>query len=55
MWGMLLVDIARHAARVYAKEGVMDEAEALARIIRMFTAELTDPTDLGSTSERKAN
>ena len=55
MWGMLLVDIARHAARVYAKEGVMDETEALARIARMFTSELMDPTDLGSTSERKAN
>jgi hypothetical protein len=55
MWGMLLVDIARHAARVYAKEGVMNEADALARIAGMFTAELSDPTDLGSTSERKAN
>ena len=28
MWGMLLVDIARHAARVYEKEGVLSEGEA---------------------------
>jgi hypothetical protein len=55
MWGMLLVDIARHAARVYEKEGVMSAGDALARIAGMFSAELSAPTDLGSTSERKAN
>jgi hypothetical protein len=53
MWGMVLVDIARHAARVYEKEGAMSEAEALATITDMFTAELSRPTDLGQTSERK--
>ena len=53
MWGMLLVDIARHAARVFEKEGVMGEAEALALIRGMFEAELANPTDLGTTSERK--
>jgi hypothetical protein len=52
MWGMLLVDVARHAARVFAKEGVMDEAEAMERIVEMFEAELDRPTDLGQTSER---
>jgi len=55
MWGMLLVDIARHASRVYEKEGVMSAEDALARIAGMFSAELSDPTDPGSTSERKAN
>ena len=55
MWGMLLVDIARHAARVFEKEGVMSEEEALARIVQMFEAELGEPTDLGTTSERKAH
>jgi len=55
MWGMLLVDIARHAARVFDKEGVMSEAEALARIREMFEAELANPTDLGTTSERKGH
>src|SRR6266566_710120 len=41
MWGMLLVDIARHAARAYAKESAFTEDEALARIIDMFEAELS--------------
>jgi hypothetical protein len=53
MWGMLLVDIARHAARVYATEGVMDEADALAAIVDMFEMELSDPTDIGITVERE--
>jgi hypothetical protein len=53
MWGMLLVDIARHAARAYATENVCSEEEALARIFAMFEAELASPTDLGTTTERK--
>jgi hypothetical protein len=53
MWGMLLVDVARHAARVFAKEGVMSEAEALEAIRSMFEMELASPTDLGNTAERK--
>ena len=53
MWGMMLVDIARHAARVFEKEGVMTENEALERIVDLFDAELSRPTDLGVTSERK--
>jgi hypothetical protein len=52
MWGMLLVDIARHAARVFAKEGICSEEEALERILSMFDAEVADPTDLGETSQR---
>jgi hypothetical protein len=52
MWGMLLVDIARHAARVYEKEGVVTEAEALASIVDMFDAELSSATDVGTTSIR---
>jgi hypothetical protein len=55
MWGMMLVDIARHAARVFEKEGVMSEADALARITQMFEAELGNPTDLGTTKEHKAH
>ena len=53
MWGMLLVDIARHAARVFEKEGVCSEEEALERILSMFEAEISHPTDLGRTNERK--
>jgi hypothetical protein len=53
MWGMLLVDIARHAARVYEKEGVVSEAEALASIVDMFDAELANVTDPGKTTTRE--
>jgi hypothetical protein len=52
MWGMMLVDIARHAARAYEKEGVMGEAEALASITEMFDAELSQVTDPGATFAR---
>ncbi len=52
MWGMLLVDIARHAARVYEREAVMSEADAMERIVEMFETELSDATDLGTTSTR---
>ena len=52
MWGLLLVDIARHAARALAREAVMSEEEALARILDMFEAEIARPTDMGTTSPR---
>jgi hypothetical protein len=52
MWGMMLVDIARHAARAFAKEGVMSEEEALKRIADMFASELADVTDIGRTFPR---
>jgi Domain of unknown function (DUF5076) len=52
MWGLMLVDIARHAARAYAREAVMSEEEALSRILDMFEAEIARPTDMGSTTPR---
>ena len=52
MWGMLLVDIARHAARAYARESGYTEDEALTRIVDMFEAEINRPTDMGSTMPR---
>jgi hypothetical protein len=52
MWGMLLVDIARHASRAYARESDYTEKEALARIIDMFEAEIARPTDAGNTTSR---
>ena len=52
MWGLLLVDIARHAARVYAREGDYSEEDALNRIVEMFEAEIARPTDPGSTTPR---
>ncbi len=52
MWGMLLVDIARHAARAYGRESEYSEEEALARILEMFESEIERPTDMGSTTPR---
>ena len=52
MWGMLLVDIARHAARVFAREGDYTEEDALRRIVDLFEAEIARPTDLGNTTPR---
>ena len=48
-WGILLVDLARHAARIYALETEMSEEEALEQIRSGIEAELERPTDLGST------
>ena len=52
MWGLLLVDIARHAARAYGREAEYTEDEALARIVEMFESEINRPTDVGSTTAR---
>src|ERR1700686_1161429 len=52
MWGLLLVDIARHASRAYARERACPEEEALTRIIDMFKAEIARPTDTGNTMPR---
>ncbi len=52
MWGLLLVDVARHAARAYARESDYSEVEALRLIIDMFEAEIARPTDTGSTAPR---
>jgi AcrR family transcriptional regulator len=52
VWGLLLVDVARHAARAYARETDLSEDEALSRIVDMFQAELARPTDPGTTTPR---
>ena len=52
MWGLVLVDVARHAARAYARESAYTEEEALARIVDMFEAEIARATDIGSTAPR---
>src|SRR5438552_14096329 len=43
-WGLLLVDVARHAAKAYKAEG-RDPAEVLARIRELWNAEWSSPTD----------
>jgi hypothetical protein len=55
MWGLLLVDIARHAARAYAHESEFSEEEALERILEMFEAEIARPTDPGSTMPQQGH
>jgi hypothetical protein len=52
IWGLLLVDIARHAARAYARESEYTEDEALTRIVEMFEAEINRSTDVGTTTLR---
>jgi hypothetical protein len=49
VWGVLLVDLARHVARIYAEEAEMTEEHAMAEIRRMFDAEWDRPTDPGET------
>ncbi|HVL73447.1 MAG TPA: DUF5076 domain-containing protein [Beijerinckiaceae bacterium] len=48
-WGVLLVDLARHAARIYALETDLSEEEALDEIRSGIAAELDRPTDPGAT------
>jgi len=43
-WGLMLADVARHAANAYESEG-HDRAEVLARIRQLFDAEFSYPTD----------
>jgi hypothetical protein len=52
MWGLLLVDLARHAARAYARESEYTEEDALSRILDMFQSEIERPTDTRTTTPR---
>ncbi len=49
-WGMLIADVARHAARIFANETKLSEDQALDLIRAMFDAEMDAPTDSGTTS-----
>lgn len=49
VWGILLVDVARHAARMYADQGDCTFEQAIAKIRFMWDAETAKPTDRGST------
>jgi hypothetical protein len=51
-WGVLLIDLARHAARIYALETSLSEDEALTEIRAGMEAELDRPTSLGTTQAR---
>ena len=49
-WGMVMADIARHVARIYATEDKFSETETLERIRSLFNAEMDSPTDPGTIS-----
>ena len=49
-WGMLIADITRHVARIYATEDKFREAETMERIRALYDAEMDAPTDPGTTS-----
>jgi len=49
-WGMLIADVARHVARIYATEDKFREQETIERIRALFNAEMDSPTDPGATS-----
>ena len=52
VWGILLVDLARHAARMYADQGSQTFEQALAKIRFMWDAETAKPTDMGTTTRQ---
>jgi Domain of unknown function (DUF5076) len=43
-WGMLIADITRHVARIYATEDKFAEDETIERIRALFNAEIDSPT-----------
>jgi hypothetical protein len=48
-WGMLIADVTRHVARIYAKEDNIPEERTIERIRNLFDAEMDAPTDPGTT------
>jgi hypothetical protein len=49
-WGMLIADVTRHVARIYATEDQFREAETVERIRAIYEAEMDAPTDPGTTT-----
>ena len=54
-WGMLIADITRHVARIYASEDKFPEQETIERIRALYEAEMDAPTDPGTTSPISRN
>ncbi|HWZ97000.1 MAG TPA: DUF5076 domain-containing protein [Candidatus Dormibacteraeota bacterium] len=44
-WGIVLADLARHVANGYKQDMNLDPIETVARIKKLFLAELDSPTD----------
>ena len=49
-WGMLIADVTRHVARIYATEDKYRESETVERVRAIYDAEMDAPTDPGTTS-----
>ena len=49
-WGMLLADVTRHIARIYALESALTEDQVIERVRAIYTAEMESPTDPGTTN-----
>jgi hypothetical protein len=49
-WGMLIADVTRHIARIYATESDLTQDQVIERVRSVFDAELDQPTDPGTTS-----
>ena len=54
-WGMLIADVTRHVARIYATEDKFREAETIERIRAIYEAEMDAPTDPGTTEAIRQN
>lgn len=49
-WGMLLADVTRHIARIYATESTFTQHQVIQRIRAIYEAEMDNPTDIGTTN-----
>lgn len=55
VWGILLVDIARHVSRALSNEGNGSVPEIMSSILNAFESELARPTDMGTTQKVHQN
>jgi uncharacterized protein DUF5076 len=49
-WGMLIADVTRHIARIYATESNLTQDQVLERVRATYDAEIERPSDTGTTS-----
>ena len=50
MWGVMLLDFANHAARMYEQQGVMTQRDAIMRITGAMRARMGGALDSGQTT-----
>ena len=48
-WGMLLADVTRHVARIYATDSNLTQDQVIERVRTIYSAEMDQPTDIGAT------